>query len=119
MKVHHCGRSSCRVGNRTITLDNLRGNYVCNACGGGIVFVAVIENNIVTGHIVTCNQCGEIDEVVHVAAVRKEKIQAIDIINGLPDHLRETITRDQDSISDDDINEAKALLYYTRRYHGN
>lgn len=101
-----CFRNHCEVGKNRVTLDALKTNYLCK-CGKNVYLVAIADDFIVSSHKIMCNRCGEVDDVMHVSKEREIFIESHDIIEGLPEEMRNALLGSSQEVSED----IKDLLY--------
>jgi DNA-directed RNA polymerase subunit RPC12/RpoP len=79
-------RTDCKLGNRRITYNRLSRDYRCNECGGHVT-TRYDDND---GWHPECAKCGSRD-FVHEAQLRREQVEAQEVLECLPDELLEAL----------------------------
>jgi len=96
-------RDNCKLGHRLITYACLERDYRCNDCGGLITTKWSEEE----GWHPACLACGSQD-FIHEYEVRRQKWEALEVLEGLPPDLAEALGQRQfKSLS---LEEGRALL---------
>lgn len=91
-------------------IESFLWDYRCSVCEGKLEAIAVIEDNVIIEHTITCHTCGTpAGDVKHVRTIRRETIAFQDVLDGLPAHLRAMI--EQPLLNEADAEAAAGALY--------
>ena len=77
----------CQLGHKRVTYYALKREFRCNDCGGRIVTRWSEE-----GWFACCGRC-EGQDFVHEAELARQKADAIEVLDGLPEELRQLVER--------------------------
>jgi hypothetical protein len=93
----------------SITLASLIREYRCATCEGVLGILPEVHDGVAIRLRVVCHRCNvEAPDVIHVEQLRREAIATQQVLNGLPEHLRQAITGQADA---DAVGVAALLLY--------
>ena len=105
MKITEVGRTMVEVSeNAAMRVSALLLDYRCAACEGKLEHVRTGN-----GYAITCPTCEtQNPDVIHVAQIRREQIEAAEVTAGLPAELRELVEEHSDPAL---VAAAKELLF--------
>lgn len=93
----------------SITLASLIREYRCATCAGVLGILPEVQDGVAIRLRVICHRCGvEAPDVIHAEELRREANATQQVLNGLPEHLRQAITGKADA---DAVGVATLLLY--------
>jgi len=88
MKATDFTHDDCQLGeHKRVSYSALRREYRCNGCGGRIV---IRYDGL--GWYACCGRCDGTD-FIHEAELQRQKAEAIEVLDGLPEELRELVER--------------------------
>lgn len=93
----------------SVTLASLIREYRCATCEGVLGLLPEVHDGVAIRLRVICPRCHvESPDVIHVEELRREAIATQQVLNGLPETIRQAITGQADT---DAVGVAAGLLY--------
>ena len=93
----------------SLTIASLIREYRCAVCEGVLGILPEVQDGVAIRMRVICHHCGvEAPDVIHVEQLRREANATQQVLNGLPEHLRQAVTGKADA----DAAGVAALLLY-------
>ena len=112
MKIITCDRHECKLtSGKSATIDALIMDYRCVECGGRLIATPVIVDYIVVGHQIVCGLCAG-EEFEHAREIRKQQVEAVEVLAGLPQELQKAVMRQRlGALSDMEQKELSKCLF--------
>ena len=106
MHTIECGPHDVKIDNgSTISYRAVYLDYRCRECGGTIV----CRNDGVRDWI-ECGRCHG-QEFIHTSEIRKQEVQAAEIMSGLPAELQRAVTKARSVITPEEAQKLKDVLF--------
>jgi len=112
MHAIHCDRHGCKLQDgKTYRYDVLVYDWICSECEGRLVHQSERdpETEIIADRI-ECGRCGG-REIKRVTTVRKEQVEAVEVLAGLPIELRKAAEKALRRRNQEALKGAASLLY--------
>jgi hypothetical protein len=82
----------------SLTLTTILRDYRCQACAGSLTLKPEVHEDVVIAYQITCPNCKvTAPDIVHVEQLRQEHIAYQRVMDGLPEHLRQALTGEDDA----------------------
>jgi len=103
MKIQNCDRNGCyTLRGQYLRYEHIIREYRCQ-CGRSLSQVAVSQDYVVTHYRLICQDCGEIDDIIHYNTDFERMQEAAEVLNNLPPEFAALIVPDKEPDNLQDI----------------